>query len=137
MGKDSVSFFRLQLAAGHIRIINIWTFGVLNEKVSFPLSISTSVLSPTLCAMHIASVFLPLPLLTYSQKPPTYLFLSTGMWNLTSFLAFAVLKKIIWLPGYTEGAQLTLGKILQSKTHLAYSTTCVRHLRSRDLRPAA
>lgn len=59
MGKDSVSFFRLQLAAGHIRIINIWTFGVLNEKVSFPLSISTSVLSPTLCAMHIASVFLP------------------------------------------------------------------------------
>lgn len=58
-GKDSVSFFRLQLAAGHIRIINIWTFGVLNEKVSFPLSIRTSVLFPTLCAMYIASVFLP------------------------------------------------------------------------------
>ena len=51
-GKDSVSFFRLHLAAGHIHIINLWTFGVLNERVSFPLSIRTSVLSYSLCRAH-------------------------------------------------------------------------------------
>ena len=103
-GKDSVSFFRLHLAAGHIHIINLWTFGVLNEKVSFPFSIRTSVLSPTLCAVHTASVFFPpssphlLPEATNIPFPEHWYV------ELDQFPCLCCLEKIVWLPGYTEGA---------------------------------
>lgn len=103
-GEDSVTFFRLQLAAGHIYIINLWTFGVLNEKVSFPLSIRTSVLSPTLCAMDIVSDFFPpssphlLPEATNIPFPEHWYV------ELDQLPCLCHLEKIIWLPGYTEGA---------------------------------
>lgn len=103
-GNDSVSFLRLQLAAGHIHIINLWTFVVLNENVSFPLSIRTSILSPTLCAVHIASDFLPpssphlLPEATNIPFPEHWYV------ELDQLPCLCRLEKIIWLPGYTEGA---------------------------------
>ena len=50
--KDFVSVFRLQLAARGIYIINPWTPGILNEKVSFPLSIMTSALSFSYSLCH-------------------------------------------------------------------------------------
>lgn len=93
--KDSVSFFRLQLAARGIYIINPWTPGILNEKVSFPLSIMTSVLSLSysLCHGH-CEWFLSSFLSSPTAGSPQHTFRqSTRMWNSTSFPAFAVLIK--------------------------------------------
>lgn len=60
---------------------------------------------------------------TIFQKPPVYLFPEHSFMELGHFSCFFILDKITQLPVYIKGAELTLGKILQSKTHLAYSPT--------------